>query len=56
MTVLVPMLKKHGLPVINAGGIGNGEGLLAAHLLGADGCSIGSPFIATKECQVSEGY
>ncbi|MFL5785166.1 MAG: NAD(P)H-dependent flavin oxidoreductase, partial [Bacteriovoracaceae bacterium] len=56
-TVLVPMLKKAcKIPVISAGGVGNGAGILAMLALGADGVSIGSPFIATKEAPVSEDY
>lgn len=56
-TVLIPMLKKAcKIPVISAGGVGNGAGIIAMLALGADGVSIGSPFIATHEAPVSEGY
>lgn len=56
-TVLIPMLKKAcKIPVISAGGVGDGAGILAMLALGADGVSIGSPFIATLEAPVSEGY
>lgn len=56
-TVLIPMLKKAcRIPVISAGGVGNGAGILAMLALGADGVSIGSPFIATTEAPVSEEY
>jgi nitronate monooxygenase len=56
-TVLVPMLKKATkLPVISAGGVGTGAALLSVMALGAEGVSIGSPFIATKESGVSEDY
>ena len=55
--VLVPQLKKHcNIPVISAGGIGDGRGLMATLSLGADGLSIGSPFIGTTECGVNEFY
>lgn len=55
--VLVPMLKKAcKVPIISAGGVGTGAGLLATLELGADGVSIGSPFIATKESPVSDAY
>ncbi len=56
-SVLIPMLKKHcKLPIISAGGVGNSEGLLSVLALGAEGVSIGSPYIATKEASVSEEY
>jgi len=56
-TILVPMLLKNTkLPVISAGGVGTGEGLLSMMILGASGVSIGSPFIATKEAPVSNEY
>jgi nitronate monooxygenase len=57
VTVLVPQLVKNcRLPVISAGGIGTGEGLLSILALGASGASIGSPFISTKESPVSAEY
>jgi enoyl-[acyl-carrier protein] reductase II len=37
------------IPVIAAGGIGTGRGMLAAMALGADGVQIGSRFVASKE-------
>ena len=56
-SILVPMLKENtSLPVISAGGVGTGAGLLSAIALGAEGVSIGSPFIPTIESDVSEGY
>ncbi|MES2528965.1 MAG: nitronate monooxygenase [Bdellovibrionota bacterium] len=56
-TVLVPMLKKAcKVPVISAGGIGSGAGIIAMLALGADGVSIGSPFIATNEAPISDEY
>ena len=56
-SILVPMLMKATkLPVISAGGVGTGAGLLSVMALGSEGVSIGSPFIATKESPVSEEY
>ncbi len=56
-TVLVPALKAVcKIPVISAGGVGSGAGILSMLALGADGLSIGSPFIATLECDVGEDY
>ena len=56
-SILVPMLKDAcKIPVLSAGGVGTGKGLLSVLALGADGVSIGSPFIATVECGVSKEY
>lgn len=56
-SILVPALIKNSkLPVISAGGVGTGAGLLSVLALGSEGVSIGSPFIASKESPVSEEY
>lgn len=56
-SILIPMLKKAiKLPVISAGGVGTGSGLLSVLSLGAEGVSIGSPYIATVESGVSKEY
>jgi enoyl-[acyl-carrier protein] reductase II len=44
------------IPVVAAGGIGDGRGLLAAFALGAEGVEVGTRFLATSEAPVSEGY
>ena len=47
---LIPNIAKHvKLPVIAAGGIATGRGMLAAMQLGADGVQIGSRFVASAE-------
>ncbi|MDZ7742501.1 MAG: nitronate monooxygenase [Bacteroidota bacterium] len=47
---LIPMVRKAiSLPLIAAGGIGTGRGMLAAMALGADGVQIGSRFAASEE-------
>jgi len=47
---LIPMVKEQvKIPLISAGGIGSGKGMLAAMVLGADGVQIGSLFAATEE-------
>lgn len=47
---LIPIVKEQvQIPVIAAGGIGTGRGMLAAMVLGADGVQVGSRFAATKE-------
>ena len=44
------------VPVIAAGGISDGRGLVAALALGAEGAIIGTRFIATPEAQAAPGY
>ncbi|PIE48837.1 MAG: nitronate monooxygenase [Flavobacteriales bacterium] len=47
---LIPMIKeKIRIPLIAAGGIATGNGMLAAMALGADGVQIGSRFVASNE-------
>jgi enoyl-[acyl-carrier protein] reductase II len=47
---LIPMVKeKLKIPLIAAGGIATGRGMLAAMVLGADGVQIGSRFVASHE-------
>jgi enoyl-[acyl-carrier protein] reductase II len=47
---LIPKVAKEiQIPLIAAGGIGTGRGMLAAMNLGADGVQIGSRFVATPE-------
>ncbi|MDY7396099.1 nitronate monooxygenase [Aureibaculum sp. 2210JD6-5] len=47
---LIPMVKeKINIPLIAAGGIATGRGMLAAMVLGADGVQIGSRFVASNE-------
>lgn len=58
LQVLVPSLKRTfpDKPVIAAGGIADGAGLLSALALGASAVSIGTRFIASKEASVSDEY
>ena len=47
---LIPMVKEQiSVPLIAAGGIANGRGMLAAMILGADGVQVGSRFVASEE-------
>ena len=47
---LIPMVKEQiTVPLIAAGGIANGKGMLAAMVLGADGVQVGSRFVASEE-------
>lgn len=54
---LIPQIVKHvTIPVLAAGGIGDGKGLGAALLLGASGVQIGTRLIATKEAPFHDEY
>jgi enoyl-[acyl-carrier protein] reductase II len=54
---LIPMVKEHlKIPIIAAGGIGNGRGMLAAMVLGADGVQIGSRFAASIESSAHKNF
>ncbi|MCD8287060.1 MAG: enoyl-[acyl-carrier-protein] reductase FabK [Clostridia bacterium] len=44
------------IPVIAAGGIGDGRGMAAAFMLGAEGVQIGTRFLVAKECTIHENY
>lgn len=44
------------IPVIAAGGIADGRGLLAALALGAVGIQMGTVFLASDECPISDAY
>jgi enoyl-[acyl-carrier protein] reductase II len=54
---LIPMVKeKIKIPLIAAGGIANGRGMLAAMNLGADGVQVGSRFAASVESSAHENF
>jgi len=55
---LIPQAKKllNKIPLIAAGGIYDGKTAAAAIFLGADGILMGTRFLASKECIVSEAY
>lgn len=55
-TLVPQVVQKVSIPVIAAGGIGDGKGLAAALMLGAEGVQIGTRFIATKEAPFHENY
>jgi enoyl-[acyl-carrier protein] reductase II len=54
---LIPMVKeKIKIPLIAAGGIASGRGMLAAMVLGADGVQVGSRFAASVESSAHENF
>ncbi|WMJ78145.1 MULTISPECIES: enoyl-[acyl-carrier-protein] reductase FabK [unclassified Sedimentibacter] len=44
------------VPVVAAGGIGDGRGIAAAFSLGAQGVQVGTRFLLAKECNVHSNY
>lgn len=54
---LVPAVRQAtSLPLIAAGGIGTGKGMLAAFALGAEGVQIGTRFALTEESSAHENF
>jgi NAD(P)H-dependent flavin oxidoreductase YrpB (nitropropane dioxygenase family) len=49
-------LTRRPVPVLAAGGIATGRGLVAALSLGAQGASLGTRFLATREAFVAIEY
>ena len=55
--VLVPQIvDATTLPVIAAGGIGNGRGVAAAFILGASAVQMGTRFLSAYECNIHPSY
>ena len=54
---LIPMVRAQiTIPLIAAGGIATGNGMMAAMALGADGVQIGSRFVASKESSAHAAF
>ncbi|RAV29628.1 NAD(P)H-dependent flavin oxidoreductase [Sinomicrobium soli] len=54
---LIPMVKERiTVPLIAAGGIATGRGMLAAMVLGADGVQVGSRFVASTEASSHDNF
>ncbi|MEI8005127.1 MAG: nitronate monooxygenase [Bacteroidota bacterium] len=54
---LVPMVRKSvQIPLIAAGGVATGRGMLAAMVLGADGVQVGSRFAASEESSAHPAF
>ena len=56
MTLVPQVVDAVSIPVIAAGGIGDGRGLAAARMLGAEGVQIGTRFLLAKETRIHENY
>ena len=56
MPLIPQVVDAVGVPVVAAGGIADGRGLVAALALGAQGIQMGTRFICTTECTVHENY
>ena len=54
---LIPMVKDQlDIPLIAAGGIANGQAMLAVMVLGADAVQVGSRFVASTESSAHEAF
>jgi enoyl-[acyl-carrier protein] reductase II len=54
---LIPMVKDQlEIPLIAAGGIANGQAMLAVMILGADAVQVGSRFVASTESSAHEAF
>ena len=56
MALIPQVVDAVGIPVIAAGGIGDGRGLAAALMLGAVGVQMGTRFLVAYECNISRAY
>ena len=56
MTLVPQVADAVSIPVIAAGGIGDGRGIAAAFMLGAEAVQMGTRFLVAKECTVHPNY
>ncbi len=56
MALVPQVVDAVNIPVIAAGGIADGRGLAAALALGASGVQMGTRFVASVECTISDAY
>ncbi len=56
MTLVPQVVDAVSIPVIAAGGIGDGRGFAAAYMLGAEAVQMGTRFVTAKESIVHENY
>lgn len=56
MTLVPQVVDAVDIPVIAAGGIGDGRGVAAAFMLGASGVQMGTRFLASEESEVHDNF
>lgn len=56
MALVPQVVDAVNIPVIAAGGIGDGRGIGAAFMLGAKGVQVGTRFLVAEECTIHENY
>jgi len=56
LTLVPQVCSAVDIPVIAAGGIGDGRGVAAAFMLGASGIQSGTRFLVAKECCIHQNY
>lgn len=56
MALVPQVIDAVDIPVIAAGGIGDGRGINAAFSLGAIGVQVGTCLLTTEECEIHEAY
>ena len=56
MALVPQVVDAVSIPVLAAGGIGDGRGIAAAFMLGAVGVQMGTRFLVAKECGVHQNY
>ena len=56
MTLVPQVCDAVNIPVVAAGGIGDGRGIAAAFMLGAVGVQVGTRFLSAYECGVHRNY
>ena len=54
MALMTQVIPEVDIPVVMAGGFGDGRGLAAALLMGASGIQMGTRFLVAEECSVHE--
>lgn len=56
MALVPQVVDAVNIPVIAAGGIGDGRGVAASFMLGAQGVQVGTRFLVADECTIHENY
>lgn len=56
MALVPAVCRSVDIPVVAAGGVADGRGMLAAFALGAEGVQCGTRFLTVEECTVADAY